>query len=91
MRVLMIAPTFLVVQRQRFNNCANIVHRQQFCQIADRESGVGDRFRSSHSGGTGGRTLERVLNACFNDCANILGCVPSAVLSHSLLLTVQVG
>ena len=65
--VLMVEPTFLVVQHQRFNDCANIVHRQQFCQIAEAIA-----FRSSHSGGG---TFGRVLNT---DRANVLGCAPSS-------------
>ena len=57
------------------------MHRQQFCLIADRESRVTVKaiaLCASHSCGTGGSTLGRVLNACFNDCAK-----------HSWLCTVS--
>ena len=61
-RFLMIAPTFLVV------------HRQQFSDRASKVTVKAIAVHASHSGDTGGGTVGRVLNACFNECADVLGC-----------------
>ena len=61
MRVLMIAPTFLVV------------HCFVKFLISDRASRVTVKAIASHSECTSAVTVGRVCNACFNDCANILG------------------
>ena len=72
--------------RRVLNACLLISWLCTVSSSADRESRVTVKaiaLRASHSWGTGGSTLGRVLNVCFNDCANILGCAPSAVLSDS--------
>ena len=46
---------------------------------ADRTTVKTIMLGASHSECTGARTVGWVLNVCFNDCANILGCAPSPV------------